>query len=385
MKNKSINLQRRHFIQGTVAAYILMQTQPLHAFENLYEQNKIIWVFLRGAMDALHTVVPVGDPNLASLRKDLLDPIKHQLKPLSKDFALHPDLPFLHKLFTQKQMSPVLAVASGYRERSHFDAQDQMESGLNQTNHDSGWLARALQQVSGKGVAIARSVPIALRGVSHSNETWFPSIFPEADTDLLERLQDLYSQDAPLSTTLSAILEQKANPAMQMQEKQSAKFPYLAQRCGELLSNDNKLQCAMLEMGGWDTHNNQANRMSRQFKELDNGLQALKTALGKKWNNSLVIVSTEFGRTVALNGTKGTDHGTASAMLFAGGAMSKFKSNLKGGKILGKWPGLQSNQLFEQRDLMPTSDVRTWLNKALQSHWGLSKAQLTKVFPDLDT
>lgn len=346
--------------------------------------KKLIWVFLRGALDGLHSVIPITDPDLLSYRQSLLAPIQDKLLPLNSQFSLHPNLPFLHKLYQQKQMSPVVAVASGYRQRSHFDAQDQMESGLNITEHENGWLARAASEIQGKGIAISRSVPIALRGQLQA-ETWYPSAFAEADEDLLARLANLYQDDTALADNLQSLIMQKENPAMQMQETRRPSFTYLAQRCGELMANDTNVNCAMLELGGWDTHNNQQGRLARQFTQLDQGLKKMQLTLGNTWDDTLVVISTEFGRTVALNGTQGTDHGTASTMFFAGGAMSTFdKQNpVKGGEVLGKWPGLAKTDLFELRDLMPTSDVRGWISEALKTHWGMTPANIKRLFPDL--
>ena len=382
--------KRRDFLKAGAAAWLFTQTASAQAFTSALGRSKdlshkkLVWVFLRGALDGLHTLIPHTDPDLGEDRKALIAPIKSRLLALNPDFSLHPDLVFMHKLYQQQQMAPVLAVASGYRDRSHFDAQDQMESGLNITDHDSGWLARAAKEVAGNGIAISRSVPIALRGKQFQAETWYPSTFPEADEDLLARLSGLYQNDAALEKHLAALVAQKQNPAMQMQEQQRTNFGYLAERCGELLANSKSTNCAMLELGGWDTHNNQHGRLSRMFKQLDQGLQRMQAALGPTWDNTLVVVSTEFGRTVAINGTNGTDHGTASSMFVLGGALSSFPkhSPVKGGKVLGVWPGLAPSNLYEERDLMPTSDVRMWIADALMAQWQLSAAGVKRVFPD---
>jgi uncharacterized protein (DUF1501 family) len=387
---QSKNSSRRNFIKGAAAAWVFLQSTSTLSLASTIPNKKLgnkklVWVFLRGALDSLHTIVPISDPNLSAYRSSLLEPIQEKLLPLNKDYALHPSLSFLHNLYKQKQMTPIVAVASAYRERSHFDAQDQMESGLNETDHESGWLARFASQIQGQGVAISRSVPIALRSRSARAETWFPSSFPEAGEDLLARLSSLYESDEALNQNIKAVIAQKENPNMQMEEKKRANFPYLAERCGELLSSNQNMQCAMLEMGGWDTHNNQQGRLNRQLSQLDDGLKKLKVALADAWGDTLVVVSTEFGRTVALNGTQGTDHGTGAGMFLAGGALSNISNKtagLQGGKVHGVWPGLSKEQLFEQRDLMPTSDVREWIGKAMSAHWGLSSTQIKTIFPD---
>jgi uncharacterized protein (DUF1501 family) len=390
-------MKRRDFIKGGAAAWVLMQTPGAYANAsarlaagNALAKKKVVWIFLRGALDSLHTVMPMADPDFASYRKSLVEPIADELLPLNAQYSLHPKLSFMHQLYQKKQMSPVVAVASGYRQRSHFEAQDQMESGLNTTDHDNGWLARAANEVNGIGIAISRSVPIALRHKASSQtmrtQTWYPSTFPEASDDLLARLSDLYQEDESLNNNLQTLIMQKQNPAMDMKEKRRPNFLYLASRCGELLKNDPQASCAMLELGGWDTHNNQQFRLGRMLMQLDEGIKNLHTALGDTWQDTLVVINTEFGRTVALNGTKGTDHGTASSMFLSGGALPKSNINgntVYGGSVLGDWPGLAKHQLFQERDLMPTSDVRYWAFEALKQHWSLVPAQRKRIFPDL--
>jgi uncharacterized protein (DUF1501 family) len=134
----------------------------------------------------------------------------------------------------------------------------------------------------------------------------------------------------------------------------------------------------MLEMSGWDTHQNQIGRLDRQFQQLDEGIAALRKNLAEQWDQTVVVVTTEFGRTVAENGTRGTDHGTASAMFIAGGAVA-------GGRVRGRWPGLAVSKLYEGRDLMPTSDTRQWIRAILSQHWKLNSAQLEYVFPTVKT
>ena len=159
-----------------------------------------------------------------------------------------------------------------------------------------------------------------------------------------------------------------------MSDRKKSNFIELAKSAGLLLNGADAPDAAMLEMGGWDTHNNQLPRLNRQLSDLDQGMKALKQSLGPVWKKTLVVIATEFGRTVRANGTKGTDHGTGSALFLAGGAV-------KGGKVMGDWPGLSTQDLYQGRDLQPTSDVRSWIGGALAGHWGLSEAQLAAVLP----
>lgn len=387
--NKSIS--RRDFIKAAGAAWVLVNSPSVFAAQSmLSKQTKkpLIWIMLRGGLDPLHTVMPVDDPDFAAIRAPVIKPIAQQLLPLSKGYALHPDLPFFHQLFKQGQLNPVVAVATGYRERSHFEAQDQLESGLDLTDHQSGWMGRALAAYHGDGLALARAVPIAMQTQSKDIQTWYPSAFDAPDDDILQRLANLYADDEQMQKWLElAVMQSEATDGMQ--QKRRARFVHLAKNCGQLLSEQANISCAMLELNGWDTHNNMQGRLSRQFKELDEGLAALKDSLGQRWHDTLIVINTEFGRTVALNGTSGTDHGTASMMFLAGGAMSQNQSNFaKFGfasqRVLGTWPGLSENQLHEGRDLRPTSDTRYWMSKALQAHWGLDQKQVSQIFPDLE-
>jgi uncharacterized protein (DUF1501 family) len=276
-----------------------------------------------------------------------------------------------------------VAVSSGYRKRSHFDAQDQMESGLNTTDYESGWMARAVSMLSTdasnnglvQGLAIAQTVPIALRG-GKSSQTWFPSHFTASEDDLLDRLRSLYTGNEEFSDLLESAVTNRDMLDMDDQKRNRPNFSYLAKNCGELLSRNDSANCAMLELGGWDTHNSQALRLNRQFGILDDGLGELKNALGDTWKDTVVIVTTEFGRTVAINGTKGTDHGTGSAMFMLGGAV-------KGKQVLGTWPGLAKDKLYEKRDLMPTTDVRSWMASILHQHWDLPLDKIAQIFPDV--
>lgn len=374
--------QRREFLRNTMASCVLLSlnsvsSQAQGAIKN-NKNKKVVWIMLRGAMDSLHAIVPSFDPHYFNYRDNILGEIKDKLLPLDDGYGLHPAFSHLHSLYKKNQFSPVVAVASGYRERSHFDAQDQMESGLNQTDHENGWMARAIEQYRGQSIAISRTIPIALRANSETPaNTWYPSSFKPADDDLIDRLEMLYEDDLELSQLLNQAKEQRDNPNMMSVRKSRPKFALLAARCGEILQNDDNINCAMLELGGWDTHNNQSGRLNRQFTQLDDGIKALQTGLGDRWNETLVIVSTEFGRTVALNGTAGTDHGTGSCLFLLGGNLAQ------GGQVQGEWPGLAQENLFEGRDLQPTSDVRAWISRNLKTHWQLSTQQAKRIFPDL--
>jgi len=283
----------------------------------------------------------------------------------------------LHAWYQAKELLPVVAVSSGYSSRSHFDGQDFLEAGLGHIDHESGWLGRAVQAKNKRALAIARATPISLRSDATVN-TWYPSRLQDASMATYESLLKLYEQDEQLSTLLQngLDLQQQAN-SMQSTQRQG-RFVDLARSCASLMVGPEGNDCAMLELGGWDTHKGQANRLARGLNELDKGLAVLKEGLGSDWQNTVVIVGTEFGRTAKENGTGGTDHGTASALFFAGGAIN-------GGRVLGQWPGLSERALFQKRDLRPTSNMYSWLATVLGEHWQMSQQELAQVFPSATT
>lgn len=370
-------MHRRKFLKSMAfgTGLFMLKMSPLSAKTGIEPTQKIIWIILRGGMDSLHAVIPNIDDNLIRLRAGLVEPLKNSLLPLDKQFFLHPALKQVHEMYTKGEFIPIVAVASPYRSRSHFDAQDILECGLDTINHDSGWLARAVVQNKGYGLAIDRSTPISLRGFDNSN-TWFPSKLPEAGSNFYNQLSLLYQHDLQLKKSLDEGLKMRNAIEMTGKKKLRPKFPDLAGHCGELLISDPSYICAMLEMGGWDTHNNQVSRLNHQFYNLDKGMEKLRASLGDLWKQTVIIVASEFGRTVAMNGTQGTDHGTAGVLFLAGGAVN-------GRRIEGLWPGLSGQALFEGRDLMPTSDIRAWLAGVLVQHWGLTAVQIQKVFPGI--
>jgi uncharacterized protein (DUF1501 family) len=383
LNESSANFSRRKFVKmaGSSLALLSFPMSSVFAFEannNVRSNPKIVWVMLRGALDSLHTIVPTFDTQLKNLRPKLFTSFKGPLLPLEKGFALHPSLKNLHQWYQEKALLPIVAVTSGYQQRSHFDGQDFLESGKSEIDHDSGWLARASDSKAKRALAVSRSTPISLRSGKQVN-TWYPSKLKSADDDIYNQLNKLYQTDAMLRESLESGLAVRGlvETDKTKKNKRQGQFIDLTKACAKLLSNkDERIDCAMLELGGWDTHNNQSNRLEKKFDELDQGLAELKQGLGSEWQNTVVVIGTEFGRTAKENGTGGTDHGTGSALFLAGGAV-------QGGKVLGEWPGLSTEQLFEKRDLMPTSNSYSWIANVLAQHWQLSPKELLQVFPGI--
>ena len=204
-------MQRRQFVRlGFAGSMLAVAPALMAATQTAATSRKFIWVMLRGALDSLHVVVPTFDRDLETRRESLLNPLRDTLLALHQGYALHPALGSVHQWYREGSFMPVVAVASPYRSRSHFDAQDVLESGLMPMRYDNGWLARALSAYHGEGIAIARSTPMTLRG-SSATRTWFPSNLPNADTDLYQRLLQLYENDALLHQRLQEGMATRAS------------------------------------------------------------------------------------------------------------------------------------------------------------------------------
>lgn len=322
-------------------------------------------VMLRGALDGLAAVPAVGDPGWGSLGREA-PPGSAEPLPLDGLFGLHPALSELQRWYQQKELLVMHACASPYRERSHFDAQQLLESGGQQPFElSTGWLGRALQLRGQAGLAMSAAMPLALRGADDAS-TWTPERQPAHDTDLIERVRQMYQGDPALSGALEHALAQQQMP---MDAQASAGLSSLARQAGLFLADPNGPRVAWLEASGWDTHTGQWARLARLLKGLDEALAALRAGLGASWQSTTVLVMTEFGRSAAMNGSGGTDHGTGAMALVAGGQVA-------GGRVLADWPGLKTSQLLDGRDLRPTQDLRGVLAALLTAQFSLSRSQL---------
>ncbi len=352
-------------------------------------QQRFVVVILRGALDGLSAVAPYGDPALAQQRAELLPPppgTEGGLLDLGGFYGLHPALSGLHEMYRADQLLICHAVAGDWRSRSHFEAQDFLESG---TDHrlTSGWLNRVVATLpkgvsrGEAGVAVGQSMPLLLRGPAPVS-TWLPNILPELNVDLYARIAALNAHDPVTGPAIAAGLRERgfSDSVLAGTETPNGKgaFQTLAGEAGRLLAAPDGPRIAALEIGGWDTHAGQAGRLAGPLSQLDTGLVALKQSMGEAWRHTVVLVMTEFGRTVHVNGTKGTDHGTATVAFAVGGAVA-------GGKVRADWPGLAQGRLFENRDLMPTTDLRAFAKGLIGPHLGLNEATLARVFPDSDS
>lgn len=381
-------VNRRIFVQcaGSLALSPFLPRLALAAADT---ESRFVLVILRGALDGLAAVPPYGDGNYASRRGALA--IGSPEFKLDGTFALHPALTQLHERFRAKELIVFHAVASPYRERSHFDGQDLLENGTTGTAARDGWLNRALpalplaktrgtEQIA---MVLAQNVPLVMRGEARVN-SWAPSRLPEADSDTLQRIVDLYATDQYFATRLQTALAADNIAGESMDAGKNRRDPLnaigsVASAAGKFLAADDGPRIAVIEVGGWDTHANQGadqGQLANRLRGLDQGLDGLRTALGPAWKDTAVLVVTEFGRTVAVNGTRGTDHGTATCSFLLGGAVS-------GGRVITDWPGLTTSALYEGRDLKPTLDLRSVSKGLLAAHLGIAERDLEeRVFPD---
>ncbi len=366
-------LNRRKFIQyGGVGAALL--GLPRIAFAATARTDKrFLFIIQRGAADGLATLAPIGDPAYAGLRGDLASDIATGAK-LDAMFTLHPALAETAKLYAARQALFVQAVASPYRDRSHFDGQNVLESGgAGAYRVKDGWMNRLLGELpGGKAVALAATVPLALRG-SVPVQSYAPSKLPAAGDDLLLRIGDLYADDAQLGP----LWNQAQTARMKAGELGDAKGGAAAgQLAARLMGGADGARIALIETNGWDTHNGQRGRLAAQLRGLDALIANLKAGLGADWSNMLVLVATEFGRTARANGTGGTDHGTGAMAMLIGGAVA-------GGRIIADWPGLGQAALYEGRDLKPTIDLDALIASALSQHFALDGARTAGLlFPE---
>jgi uncharacterized protein (DUF1501 family) len=373
-------LNRRTLMASGLSGLAITAAFPGMSWAAAGTDRRFIFIIQRGAADGLALLAPTGDPDFLRARGDLAADSINGTK-LDALFTLHPAMAESAKMFAAKQASFAHAIASGYRERSHFDAQNILESGaLRPYGRDDGWMNRLLTLLppaQAKAIAVSASVPLVLRGPAAVN-SYAPSRLPSADADLMDRVSMLYAEDPQLASLWAGAL----------QTEQMAMTPDGAMRGGAaagkiaagLMSGQTGARVLMLETGGWDTHSGQKARLNNQLKELDALIAGLRDGLGADWNNTLVLVATEFGRTVAFNGTSGTDHGTGSAALLYGGALTN------GGRVTADWPGLAAAKLYETRDLKPTMRFEDLVTGALAVHYAIEPGKLKRtLFPDFAT
>jgi uncharacterized protein (DUF1501 family) len=387
---------RRALLRGMAALGALAPLlDPRAAFAAVPTDRRLVLVILRGGWDGLNVVVPHGDTDYARLRPNIA------IKPpggdegavdLAAGFGLHPALKPLKDWYAEGHLLAVTAIAGPDRTRSHFDAQDTFENGSARARGRSdGWLNRALISLGARdraGLAVGHSVPLVLRGGA-AVQTWAPAILPLPDAAFLDRVAAMYAADRAFAAALQQGRRSALGAEQAMGERKTGMgagpmgagarmraLPSMAEAAGKLLAAAAGPRVATLESEGWDTHVNEPFALQQALTGLADGLVALRKSLGAVWGKTVVVVASEFGRTAAENGGRGTDHGTGGLLLLAGGAVA-------GGRVLGRWPGLSQSALLEGRDLAPTLDLRAVWKAVLHDHLRVAQRALEdSIFPD---
>jgi uncharacterized protein (DUF1501 family) len=393
---------RREMLLGAGALFAWAYTPRLALAEG--RDPRLLVIVLRGALDGLATVAPIGDPDWQRLRGDkaLLPEGPNAALKLDDYFGLNPAMPNFYRMYQAKQAAVVHAVATPYRERSHFDGQDVLESGFNGSgSSDSGWLNRAWASLapsdrvsSRQAFAVGPITPLVARG-SAPVMSWTPPRLPPANDDTVARLITLYQHTDPMLArameerrALTAIARSDADgmksgkPAGTPAVPGAAMRAYFRETAGaaaKFLSRADGPRVGALSFDGWDTHQDEGaahGRLSILLSALDDAFGAIESSIGNAWKETAVAVITEFGRTARINGTEGTDHGTATVALLAGGA-------LKGGRVIADWPSVKDSALYQERDLKPTTDLRAVIKGLLRDHLRADERDLASVvFPD---
>ena len=358
-----------------------------YAFASVPTERRLVVVILRGALDGLAAVPPHGDKDYESVRGSLA--IAHPLD-IDGFFGLHPALVNMKAMVDAKEAALFHNICSPYRDRSHFDGQNVLETGATGPHIlQDGWLNRALVPMGladgTHALAVAQTAPLLLSGRAQAT-SWMPANMPPPDEAFLARVRLLYAKDPNLLGSLNSAVDMQAaaagamdDPGAKMGGPGYGNLTPLFEGAGKLLAAVDGPRVAVLDAGGWDTHFNEGaaeGQLPRRLQALDTALETLKTSLGPAWSKTAVVMATEFGRTVHPNGSNGTDHGTGGAAFLLGGAVN-------GGAVHAEWTGLSASVLQDGRDQPPRTDLRALFKGVLAEHMGVSIAALNgTVFPD---
>lgn len=386
-------IDRRSLLRGGLALGCSAAASPLltpMAFASAPWENRLVVIVLRGAMDGLDAVRPAGDPALAGLRPTLAaTPRAGAID--AGFFTLHPAFDRLAPMWRRGEFGAVHAVSTPYRDRrSHVDGQDLLEAGTTGLDGREGWLNRLLQTVPGMAAetayAIGREEMLILSGRAAA-QRWAPDTRLRLSPQGRRLLEGMAHDDPLFRSALGQAMEivddlaaedARSGPVLPGPDGAPLRGDHvrLAEFAASRLAGESRI--ASFSINGWDTHDRQQAPFERALVRLVDTLLTLEAGLGPAWERTAVLCVTEFGRTAAENGTGGTDHGTGGAMLFAGGA-------LRGGRVLGDWPGLAEADLYDRRDLMPTRDLRAHAGWAMRGLFGLDRSVIEEaVFPGLD-
>ncbi|MFC0340590.1 DUF1501 domain-containing protein [Paracoccus niistensis] len=365
----------------SAAAHPLLSTMT---FASAPGENRLVVIVLRGAMDGLDVVRPYGDPALRALRPGLSAGPEGGALVLDDFFALHPALEGLMPLWQAGELAFAHAVATPYRDkRSHFDGQDLLEAGTGNDlpidQQKGGWLNRLLQAMPGATAETAYSVGteemLILSGPARAL-SWAPEATLTLSPQARLLLAEVYHDDPLFRDAARAAEEIGASLTGEMGKGPKGDAARLAAFAADRLNGRTRI--ASFSLSGWDSHARQAQVLKRPLGDLASAILTLREGLGANWARTTVLAMTEFGRTARENGSGGTDHGTGGALLMAGGAV-------RGGRVHGDWPGLGEGRLYQDRDLLPTRDVRAYAGWAMRGLFGTETGLIERaIFPGLD-
>ena len=358
-------LTRRDFLKFSGASLFLAGL-PIPGYTKDKLPGNISVILLEGGMDGLTAVPPYGDPNLMKMREKISPTNFKKVNPF---FGLNSSLRNFTSLMSSNNASVIHATSFPYVKRSHFEGQNLMQAaGLSPFSEKTGWLGRALDLANVPGNALSLDMPLILRG-NDDNDNFFPANIKNSsvNTSLINLISKAHDND---EAEIFSKLSLKASNAYKVPRDPVS----LAEYAGKEMSKENGPNASVIRIGQFDTHANQVGAHDEQLKIIDDVFAGYRRGLGDAWDKSIILTLTEFGRTVAVNGTRGTEHGYGTAGLLAGGTISK-------GRVIAQWPGLSKKDQFEGRDLMATLDYRSVCAACIERSLGLDHDLIAnKVF-----
>ena len=358
-------MERRDFLKGTLGTLYMMASPNMALPDTNPTEKRLLVVLLRGGMDGLASIPPLGDKNLSKIRKDIL---VNGANDLDGFFGINPSLRFLGSEYHKGRAAFVHATSFPYTGRSHFDGQNIMETGFEQAyTVTSGWVGRAMNAAGFSSLAVSLPIPIILRG-NDVNSNYFPTNFPKAGKSVYKDVKEMWQNDPQLAGLLDPIIGRRMQHGGRCDTRELVSF------AAKEMHKPDGPRVGLLEFEGFDTHALQGNEDGHHAEilaELDGVLEGFKRQMGDLYDNTVVVTVTEFGRTASENGTQGTDHGWASAIFLAGGLV-------KGKQVISDWPGLGSKDLYEGRDLLMTIDARDVYAEVVKTVFDLNDEDIAR-------
>ena len=360
-------MERRNFLKGTLGTLYMMATPNMAFPDTKITEKRLLIVLLRGGMDGLASIPPIGDKNLSKIRKDVL---VNGADDLDGFFGINPSLKFLGSEYHQGRAAFVHATSFPYTGRSHFDGQNIMETGGEQAYAlTSGWVGRAMNAAGYSSLSVSLPIPIILRG-NKLNSNYFPTNFRKVNPAVYSGVQQMWKEDPQLGGLIEPMMAREIDLFGAGRGKTRELVSFAAKE----MHKPNGPRVGLLEFEGFDTHALQGNEQGHHAEilaELDGVLEAFKRQMGDLYENTVVVTVTEFGRTASENGTQGTDHGYGSAIFLAGGLV-------KGKQVVSDWPGLSTKNLYEGRDLLMTIDARDVYAEVIKTVFDLNDEDISR-------